>query len=302
MLLCRTIAELRRQVAAERAAGCSIGFVPTMGAFHEGHLELMRAAGRSCDVVVVSLFVNPTQFDRRADLERYPRIETDDARLARSAGVEVLFAPSVQEIYPAGFATSVHVAGLGDVLEGQHRPGHFAAVCTVVAKLLSIVSPDVAVFGQKDAQQLAVIHRMVSDLNLPVRIEAHPTVRENDGLAMSSRNRRLSPDDRRRAVALPRALAAAAAAIERGERDWSDIRNGVFESAGGEVDFEYFEALDPSTFSPVDAFGSNAVLVAAAAHVGDVRLIDNLLAQPTLATEPPAGSESHRYSTSKEDI
>ena len=200
----RTVAELRSALAPHRRSERTIGLVPTMGALHEGHLSLIRHASAHCDVVVVSLFVNPAQFNERSDLERYPRQESRDADLAAEAGADVLFAPSAEEVYPPGFATAVEVLGLTERLEGAARGAeHFRGVTTVVAKLLCMAMPDVAYFGQKDAQQLVVIRRLVEDLNLPVRIEARPTVREPDGLAMSSRNRLLSAEERSRALALP---------------------------------------------------------------------------------------------------
>jgi len=284
----RTIREVRAHVGAARAAGRSIGLVPTMGAFHRGHMELMRAAAEVCGEVVVSLFVNPTQFDQPSDLASYPRVEGDDAALARDAGVGLLFAPPTVEMYPAGFATTVTVAGLGDVLEGAHRPGHFAGVCTVVAKLLSIVGPDIAFFGRKDAQQLLVVQRMVSDLDLPVEVRGLPTVRDADGLALSSRNRRLSPADRRRALALPAALAAAEDAIHAGERDPEAVRRLAYDAAG-RLELEYLVVVDPRDLKPVEEVGGE-VLVAAAARVGGVRLIDNVM--PTSPPRPgvPAAS------------
>jgi pantoate--beta-alanine ligase len=205
-----TVEELRRAVAEARARGLRIGLVATMGALHDGHLSLVGRARADCGLVVMSLFVNPTQFDSGADLAAYPRDADRDARLAAGAGVDILFAPPVDVVYPPGFATTVTVAGVTDGLCGQHRgAGHFAGVATVVAKLFNMVAPDVAYFGQKDAQQVAVIRQLVRDLDIPVRIEACPTVREPDGLAMSSRNARLDPVERRRAVGLRRALRAA---------------------------------------------------------------------------------------------
>jgi pantoate--beta-alanine ligase len=271
--LVRTIAEVREHVARARAAGRTVGLVPTMGAFHEGHAELMRAARASCDDVVVSLFVNPAQFNEAADLAAYPRREEHDAARAADEGVDVLFAPSVEEVYPAGFATTVTVAGLGDTLEGEHRPGHFAGVATVVAKMLNMVAPDVAYFGAKDAQQVALVRRLVADLDIPVRIEALPTVREPDGLAMSSRNLNLSPEERRRAVALSRGLRAAEAAAAAGERDATRLR-GVVEAELEPVDADYVAVVHPDTFQPVAAVNGR-VLVAVAARVGATRLIDN---------------------------
>jgi pantoate--beta-alanine ligase len=280
MKVARTIAEVRAAVAGARADGRSVALVPTMGAFHEGHLSLMRAARSSSDLVVVSLFVNPTQFDEAADLAAYPRDEARDAADAVRTGVDVLFAPSAEEIYPDGFATSVHVAGLTDVLEGEARgPGHFAGVCTVVAKLLNIVGPDVAWFGQKDAQQVSVLRRMVRDLDIPVRLAVAPTVREPDGLALSSRNVRLDARQRERAVALSRALRAAEDAIAAGESDAGRLRAAALAAMEPyDVRPEYLALVDPDSFRPVTAVNGR-VLVAVAARVGDTRLIDNVLVE-----------------------
>ena len=296
MITIRTKAEMHAHTAAARAAGRRIGLVPTMGAFHAGHHALMRAARAACDEVVVSLFVNPAQFDEASDLAAYPRTEERDAAEAAELGVDVLFAPSPQEVYPAGFATSVRVEGLSDVFEGAERgPGHFAGVCTVVAKLLNVVAPDVAYFGQKDAQQVAVLRRMVTDLDLPVALEVVETVREPDGLAMSSRNVRLDAGERERALALNRALRAAGAALGEGERDAAAVRAAAL-AAMHEfgVEPEYLALVDPDSFSPV-ATVNGRVLVAVAARVGDTRLIDNALFQtrggdpdtaPTITKEP----------------
>jgi pantoate--beta-alanine ligase len=275
----RSVAELRAHLARARQEGRTIGLVPTMGAFHAGHHSLMRAAREQQDEVVVSLFVNPAQFNDSADLDAYPRSEAQDAAEAAGLGVDVLFAPPVEEVYPAGFATTVTVAGLGEVLEGAERgPGHFAGVCTVVAKLLNMVAPDVAYFGQKDAQQVAVVKRMVRDLDLPVRIEVRPTVREPDGLALSSRNRRLSPADRTRALALSRGLDAARAAYRAGERDAGALRDAAAATLYC-LRPEYLAVVDPVTFAPLTTLDGPA-LVAVAACVGPVRLIDNVLLEP----------------------
>jgi pantoate--beta-alanine ligase len=268
---------LRAALAEHRRAGHSIGLVPTMGAFHEGHLSLMRRARDACDIVVVSLFVNPAQFNEAADLEGYPRDERRDAELAVAAGVDVLFAPHVAEVYPDGFATSVAVRGLTDGLEGAHRGhGHFDGVTTVVTKLLNMVGPDMTYFGQKDAQQAAVIRRLVRDLNLPVRIEVCPTIRDPDGLALSSRNVLLSPADRVRAAALNRALRTVLAAVAAGERDpEAAAAAGRSELAAAGVDPEYLALVSPETMEPVPVIEGD-VLAAVAARVGPVRLIDNL--------------------------
>jgi pantoate--beta-alanine ligase len=271
----RTVSELRARLAAERRAGRSIGLVPTMGAFHDGHRALMARARAEHDVVVVSLFVNPTQFGPSEDLSAYPRDETRDADIAREEGVDVLFAPLVEEVYPDGFATAVHVVGVTEQLEGAHRPGHFDGVATVVAKLFNMVGPDTAYFGQKDAQQVVVIKRLVRDLDIPVRIEVCPTVREPDGLAMSSRNAYLDPRDRARAVALRHALDVAQMAIGAGERSPAAIAcamRATTDSYG--VEPEYVALVDPETLEPVDRIEGD-VLVALAARVGAARLIDN---------------------------
>jgi pantoate--beta-alanine ligase len=283
----RTKAELRSALADARRAGQTIGLVPTMGYLHEGHLSLIRAARAECDLVVMSLFVNPTQFGAGEDLDRYPRDEERDLRLAAEAGADLVFAPPVEEVYPDGpdrFATCVEVTGpLTAVLDGdpaRRGRGHFRGVATVVAKLLNLVGPDVAYFGQKDAQQAVVIRRMVRDLDFPVRIEVLPTVREPDGLAMSSRNAYLGPEDRERATALHRALAAA----ERGARAGSlgmGLEAAARELAAAGIEPEYLEARDAETLEPVHALEDRPVLVAVAARVGDARLIDNVLIHPT---------------------
>jgi pantoate--beta-alanine ligase len=274
----RTITEVRAHVASARRAGRSVGLVPTMGAFHGGHEALIRAARAACDEVVVSLFVNPTQFNEAADLDAYPRTEASDAAIAAELGVDVLFAPPVAEIYPDGFATSVHVAGLSAVLEGAERgPEHFDGVCTVVCKLFNIVAPDVAYFGQKDAQQVVVIRRMVRDLSLPVRLEIVATVREPDGLALSSRNARLSAPDRERATALRGGLDAAQAIVAAGETDPAPAEaagRAAMRAAG--VEPEYFAVVDPGTLDRVERIDGR-VLVVVAARVGPARLIDNVL-------------------------
>lgn len=273
----RTVADLRARLAPARREGRTIGLVPTMGALHEGHLSLVRRARAATDVVVVSLFVNPTQFAPTEDLARYPRDERRDAELAAAAGADVLFAPPVDEVYPDGFATSVHVGGVSEPLEGAQRgASHFDGVATVVTKLLNTAGPDVAYFGQKDAQQAAVIRRVVRDLNLPVRIELGPTVREPDGLAMSSRNAYLTPSERPRAVALKRALDAARAAVDAGERDAGAIVAAArAPMAALDVEPEYLALVDPDTFAPVARVADRDVLVAVAARVGRARLIDN---------------------------
>jgi pantoate--beta-alanine ligase len=274
----RTVAELRAALATKRAAGDSVGLVPTMGCFHEGHLALMRAAREACDTVVVSLFVNPTQFGPSEDLDAYPRDEERDAALAAAEGVDLLFAPPVEEVYPDGFATTVRVGGLTDVLCGdpdRRGPGHFDGVTTVVAKLLNIAQPDVAFFGQKDAQQALVVRRLVRDLDIPVRVEVLPTVRDADGLALSSRNAYLSPGERARATALSRALTAAEAAVARGLLDASAVlaaARAELDAAG--IEPEYLELRSATDLSPAERV-NGSTLLAVAARVGRARLIDN---------------------------
>ena len=279
MKILRTIAEVRAHVAAARRAGRSVALVPTMGAFHAGPEALMKAARDGYDDVVVSLFVNPTQFNETADLAAYPRTEADDVEVAAAAGADVLFAPPVEEIYPDGFATRVSVGGLTETLEGASRGAeHFAGVCTVVAKLLNAVAPDVAFFGQKDAQQATVIRRMARDLDFPVEIAVLPTVREPDGLALSSRNAYLGHADRRRAAALHRALAAAEGAVGAGTTSVAEVlaaARAELEAEGIEPD--YLEARDPDGLQPVESFNGRPVLVAVAARVGPARLIDNVV-------------------------
>lgn len=276
MKILRTIPEVRAAVRDARAAVGSVGLVPTMGAFHEGHLSLMRAAREHDDLVVVSLFVNPTQFGANEDLSTYPRDEARDAALAEAAGVDILFAPDPAEIYPDGFATTIHVAGVTEVLDGAIRGlHHFDGVATVVTKLFSIVQPDVAYFGQKDAQQVLVVRRLVRDLNLDVRIEACPIVREPDGLAMSSRNVYLDADARVQASALNRALDAAEAAHRANEFD------GILSAAQAVlaeafIEPEYLELRDAETLQPVTRPDRDALLLIAA-RVGSARLIDNRL-------------------------
>jgi pantoate--beta-alanine ligase len=275
----RTVDELRQHLDQERSANRTIGLVPTMGAFHEGHASLMRQARSEQDVVVVSLFVNPTQFGAGEDLAAYPRNEERDAEIAAEIGCDVLFAPSVEEVYPAGFATTVRVAGISEPLEGAQRPGHFDGVATVVTKLLNMVQPEVAYFGQKDAQQALLIRRLARDLDIPVRIAVCPTVREPDGLAMSSRNAYLAPADRERAVALRRALDAAEAAVAAGERDATAVAasaRGAMEPYG--IEPEYLALVATDTLAPIDRIDvGGEVLCLLAARVGPARLIDNTL-------------------------
>jgi pantoate--beta-alanine ligase len=275
-----TVAELRDTLAPERRPGRTIGLVPTMGALHEGHLSLLRRAREQCDVVVMSLFVNPAQFAPTEDLAAYPRDEARDAELATELGVDVLFAPPLEEVYPPGFDTTVSVGGLTELLEGapEHRgPGHFDGVTTVVTKLLNMVAPDVAFFGQKDAQQALVIRKLVADLDIPVRIEVCPTVRDPDGLALSSRNAYLSPEERERALGLSRALQAAEDAVAAGRLDADDVlatARAQLEAHG--IDPEYLELRSSADLSPVERV-NGSTLLAVAARVGRARLIDNTI-------------------------
>jgi pantoate--beta-alanine ligase len=283
----RTIAELRRALAPAHDARLRVGLVPTMGALHDGHLSLLGAARAECDLVVMSVFVNPLQFGPSEDLAAYPRDEARDAALAQEAGVDLLFTPAAEEIYPPGFATSVVVRGVSERLEGAQRPGHFEGVATVVAKLLNIVAPEVAYFGQKDAQQAIVIKRLVADLDMPVRIEVCPTVREHDGLAQSSRNAYLSAEERARATSISRALERTAQLIAHGERDSrTAVAAARGELAAHDLEPEYLEIVDPDTLEPVKRV-ERPVIVALAARVGRARLIDNVIATPsTNGVEP----------------
>jgi pantoate--beta-alanine ligase len=276
MITIRTVDELRPLIAEHRRARRVIGLVPTMGAFHDGHLSLMRQARAQCDVVVVWLFVNPTQFNDGSDLAAYPRDETRDAALAEEIGVDYLFAPSAEEVYPPDFSTTVSVGGLTEPLEGEHRGrAHFDGVTTVVTKMFNMVAPDVAYFGQKDAQQALVVQRLVRDLNMPIRIEVCDTVREPDGLAMSSRNVHLSTDERRRALALHRALDAIDTAVARGQRDPAELMaEARAELEGAQIEPDYLALVSADTLAPVTEVEGD-VLALIAARVGETRLIDN---------------------------
>jgi pantoate--beta-alanine ligase len=272
-----TIADLRSAVAAAKAAGLSVGFVPTMGALHEGHASLVRLARQECGYVVVSVFVNPTQFGPNEDLARYPRTVDADLALCEREGADLVFTPTPEEVYPPGFATYVEVHNLQDTLEGTVRPGHFRGVATVVLKLFNMVRPDRVYFGQKDAQQVAVIKAMVRDLDVPVELRVGPTVREPDGLALSSRNRYLDPEQRRHAAVLFQALSAARAAIVAGERDAGRLRRLMAErlcATPGAV-LDYAEVVHPDDFRPLDRLTGPA-LAAVAVRFGATRLIDNL--------------------------
>ena len=278
MLVIRTVAELRAWSRAARKSGQSIGLVPTMGALHEGHLSLVRGAKAGCDVVAASIFVNPTQFGPNEDFSKYPRTWDADWALLEAEGVDVVFAPVAEEIYRPGAATFVEVAGLSERLDGASRPGHFRGVATVVAKLFIAAEPDRAYFGQKDAAQVAVLRRMAADLDLPVELVVRPIVREADGLAMSSRNRYLSVEERRQALVLSRALATVRELAGSGERRASaliEAARRVFASEPA-IRVDYVAAVDWATLEPVDMFVPGA-LFAIAAFVGATRLIDNFV-------------------------
>ncbi len=278
MKLVRTIEEVRAACRAARSRDRQLGLVPTMGALHDGHLSLVRAARAKSDVVAASIFVNPTQFGPSEDFAKYPRSLEDDCALLEQEGVELVFAPSVEEMYPKGHVTWVLVDGLSDRLCGRSRPGHFRGVTTVVSKLFHIVEPDLAFFGQKDAAQVAIIRRMVRDLNMPVAIEVCPIVRETDGLALSSRNAYLNPEERKSALVLYRSLTRVQALFDGGEHDSARLMAAAsreFASEAG-VRLDYFEIVDPDTLEPAPSI-TQRVLAAVAAFVGKTRLIDNML-------------------------
>jgi pantoate--beta-alanine ligase len=281
MQIVRSIAEMRAALRELRAQNQTVGLVPTMGALHAGHISLVRAARAKCDVVVASIFVNPMQFGPNEDFSKYPRTFEEDCRLLEQEGVALLFAPTVGEMYPVGATTFVEIEGISDRLDGLSRPGHFRGVATVVAKLFHIVGPDRAFFGQKDAAQVAVLRRMVRDLNFPLQVVVCPTVREPDGLALSSRNRYLSPAERQMALTLRRTLA------EIEERATQGVtRSSLLIEAGlavlsrvPEVRLDYLKIVDPDTLEDVGEI-RNGALVAIAAWVGSTRLIDNVLVKP----------------------
>jgi pantoate--beta-alanine ligase len=285
MKICSTIAEGRTACRTARASGKRLGLVPTMGALHEGHLSLVRTAKAQCDAVAVSVFVNPTQFGPNEDLAKYPRPFDRDCRLLEKEGVEILFAPAVEQIYPKSNSnaegTWVVVEGLSEKLDGRSRPGHFRGVTTIVSKLFHILEPEAAFFGQKDAAQLAVIRRMVRDLNFAVEIVACPIVREPDGLAMSSRNAYLDGEERRRALVLQRTLQETRQRFQAGERTAARLIAAAMEVLARvpQVALDYFEIVDPETLDPVEQV-SQATLVAVAAYVGSTRLIDNVVLEP----------------------
>lgn len=278
MEIITTVADMKARVAEWKAQGLTIGLTPTMGALHEGHMSLMEAARQACDKVVTSVFVNPIQFGPNEDYDNYPRDLEHDAAIAESKGIDVVFHPSVEEMYPPNYNTYVVMETLTDTLCGAKRPGHFRGVCTVVNKLMNIVQPDKAFFGQKDAQQLAIIKRMVADLNMNVTVVGCPIVREEDGLAKSSRNAYLSEEERVAALCLSRAIFAAQEAIENGERNASTISKLVADTIEAEPmsRIDYVEVVDLANMQPVETLGE-AGLVAIAVYIGSTRLIDNYL-------------------------
>jgi pantoate--beta-alanine ligase len=251
-----------------------VGLLPTLGYFHEGHLRLMDMLGQQCDTLVVSLFVNPTQFSQEEDFDAYPRNEERDRALAAAHGVDILFAPSVDEVYPGPSITTVEVIGVTDEMEGRHRPGHFVGVATVVAKLFAGLKPDIAMFGRKDAQQLAVLEAMVRDLRFPIEIVEAPVIREPDGLALSSRNVRLGKEDRYHALAISKGLFQATEQVDAGERRGERLEGTVLRSMRG-LEIDYVKLASQETMKPIESLDQPAVL-AVAAHVGKVRLIDNV--------------------------
>lgn len=276
-----TVAELRRALAKARRADKRVGFVPTMGYLHDGHLALIEASRVQCDVTVVSIFVNPTQFGPNEDLSTYPRDFERDEKLCRDAGVAIVFAPAAQEIYPAQFETFVEPGELAKPLCGAFRPGHFRGVATVVCKLFNMAQPDVAFFGQKDFQQCVVVRRMAMDVDLPIEIVTVPTVREADGLAMSSRNRYLSDEERRRALAISRGLFAAADEFRSGERDVEKLVAIAREHLETVDRLQYLELVDGDTLKPCATPLIRPAALCAAVYVGSTRLIDNVILQPT---------------------
>jgi len=282
MEIIRTISWMKETAERARAENHLVGFIPTMGALHEGHLSLVRRARKDCSRVYASIFLNPTQFGPNEDLSKYPRTFDADVEKLTSAGVDVLFAPDAKEIYPAGFRTYAHVEGLSEKLEGRSRPGHFRGVATVVLKLFEIVRPQFAFFGRKDAQQVRILQQMTRDLNLDVEIVVCPIVREPDGLALSSRNAYLAPEERRAATALYRALDEARRTVDAGARDVVQIRASISKFLSGEpkTRVDYAEIVDAETFEPVAGIGARPVYILLALYIGKTRLIDNLHIAP----------------------
>jgi pantoate--beta-alanine ligase len=289
------IARARERVRAARAAGLRIGLVPTMGALHEGHLSLIRVARRKCPFVVVTIFVNPRQFGPAEDLAGYPRRLDADLEACRREGADLVFTPAAEAIYPAGFATTVHVVGATESLCGRHRPGHFDGVTTVVAKLFRILPADEAFFGEKDYQQLVVVRRMARDLDIPIEITGCPTVREADGLAMSSRNAYLTSDERRQATTLSAALFEVRERASAGERCVDSLVRGMREriSVGGPFRIDYVEIVDAETLRPLSEL-DRAARACVAVRLGDCRLIDNVALAPPAGSAPGASGDGSR--------
>jgi pantoate--beta-alanine ligase len=296
MKIIRTIRAMKRHAEQLRRRGKVIGFIPTLGALHKGHLLLMQKARRQCDIVIASIFVNPTQFGPHEDYRRYPRDQKGDAKKCKTAGVDILFVPSARMMYPPAHRTQVSLRSLGDILEGMSRPGHFTGVATVVLKLFNIIHPDRAYFGQKDYQQTVVIRRMVKDLHLNTRIMVTPTVREADGLAMSSRNLYLSKEQRRQATILWKALKEAKKAVQQGVKEASKVRSMMIHRIAQEphVKIDYVAVVDPETLEEVSNI-SGPALLALAVRIGKTRLIDNIIA----IAAPPDSRRNHETSSSK---
>ena len=292
MEIIRTISWMKETVRQARAENHVIGFIPTMGALHEGHLSLIRRARVDCSRVYASIFLNPTQFGPNEDLSKYPKTFESDVEKLTSAGVEVLFAPEINEIYPPGFRTYVNVEGLSERLEGRSRPGHFRGVATVVLKLFEIVQPQFAYFGRKDAQQVRILRQMATDLNLNAEIVVCPIVRELDGLALSSRNTYLSSEERRAATVLQRALSEARRELNAGTRDALQLQTALRKVLSNETlaRVDYVEMVDAESFEPVSSIGARPVYALLAVFIGKTRLIDNLFIEPAAGQNAPASS------------
>jgi pantoate--beta-alanine ligase len=292
MEIIRTISWMKETVRQARAENHVIGFIPTMGALHEGHLSLIRRARVDCSRVYASIFLNPTQFGPNEDLSRYPKTFESDVEKLTAAGVEVLFAPEINEIYPPGFRTYVNVEGLSERLEGRSRPGHFRGVATVVLKLFEIVQPQFAYFGRKDAQQVRILQQMATDLNLNVEIVVCPIVREGDGLALSSRNTYLNSEERRAATVLQRALDEARRELNAGTRDALQLQTALRKILSNETlaRVDYVEMVDALSFEPVSSIGARPVYALLAVFIGKTRLIDNLFIEPAAGQKAPASS------------
>jgi len=292
MEIIRTISWMKETVRQARAENHVIGFIPTMGALHEGHLSLIRRARVDCSRVYASIFLNPTQFGPNEDLSRYPKTFESDVEKLTAAGVEVLFAPEINEIYPPGFRTYVNVEGLSERLEGRSRPGHFRGVATVVLKLFEIVQPQFAYFGRKDAQQVRILQQMATDLNLNVEIVVCPIVREGDGLALSSRNTYLNSEERRAATVLQRALDEVRRELSAGTRDALQLQTALRKILSNETlaRVDYVEMVDAESFEPVSSIGARPVYALLAVFIGKTRLIDNLFIEPAAGQNAPASS------------